>query len=274
MELSIIDKERYKKLLIAHGCGLYNGMIYTNSLEAFNENYNNGFRRFEIDLHLTKEGDVISLHNILGYNFIPENDFGKCTIKYLLTSITDWPITVNNPIFIPKKEKVTKLYKDNQLTAITVADLAKICQKYPDVEFILDTKYTNYNLYMKQFNVIRKTFEESEMDLHQLTPQFYDIEMANNILREFAFTNNIYTLYMHPFDQKNVLREVQKNENIKGITISKARLLKNLLFIEKLHELGKECNVHTITNMEEIKEYVDLDIDGVYTSVKKLNLKI
>lgn len=219
-------------------------------------------------MHLTKEMNIISLHNALGYDFVPVDKFGKISIKYLITSVADFPFTVNSSIFIPKEKQVIQSYSQQKLTPITIFELARLCSTYPDIEFILDTKYTNYNLYMKQFQVIREVFDYFELNLHKLTPQFYNVQMADNILREFSFINNIYTLYMQPFNQEAILKQIQKSDNINGVTISKTRLLKDLKFIKRIHELGKQCNVHTITNEQEIDEFSKSNVDGIYTFVK------
>jgi len=174
-------KGEYQKKLIAHGCGLYKGLIYTNSLEAFIKNYNIGYRRFEIDFHLTKKDTLISYHNSLGYNFIKEEEYNSISLKYLLTGIADIPLITNSNFFIPQEETVNKAYQKQQLTPINVEELAYLCKKYQDVEFILDTKYTSYKLYMKQFKLIRNAFEKLELELKQLTPQFYNIDMAQNV---------------------------------------------------------------------------------------------
>lgn len=273
MELKT-NSDKYKDILIAHACGSHNGLIYTNSLEAFIENYKAGYRRFEIDLLLSKEEDLISFHNPLGYNFVSSEKFGSLSMKYLMTCISDFTFMVNNPVFTLSEKKIIDSYLKRQLTPIKIADLAKICKEYPDVEFILDTKYTDYNLYMKQFNIIRKVFEENEIDLKQLTPQFYNIEMAKEVLKEFSFVNNIYTLYMQPFNVEKILNEIEQNKDIKGITVSKNRLLNYKLLIKKLHELGKKCNVHTIANADEIDDYLDMNVDGIYTFIEPKDLII
>ena len=47
---------------IAHAGGGYKGLHYTNSLEALDENYRKGFRFFEIDLMMTRDGKLICAH--------------------------------------------------------------------------------------------------------------------------------------------------------------------------------------------------------------------
>ncbi len=58
--------EDYKKdtlRFIAHAGGGIKGYKYTNSLEALNENYNNGFRLFELDIIKTSDGKYVAAHD-------------------------------------------------------------------------------------------------------------------------------------------------------------------------------------------------------------------
>ena len=123
---------------------------------------------------------------------------------------------------------------------------------------------------MTQYNIIRDAFEKLELELNQLTPQFYNIEMAKKILKEFRFLNSIYTLYMQMLNQKQLLKEIAENKDIKGITISKKRYLKNPILIKKIRQLDKEINVHTIFNEEELNLFIDEKVEGIYTDIKKI----
>lgn len=252
------------KSVIAHACGSYNGLIYTNSVEAFNVNYARGFKRFEIDFLLTTNKDLISLHNAWGYNFISAEDFKRKTLKsklkYLGTLIGDIPFTVN-------KENVFSAYERREQTPITIYELATLCMEYPDVEFILDTKSTNPKKYMEQYDIIRLIFEVLGMDMHQIVPQFYNIDMAVNLLKEFNLPKNIYTLYLQSFNQERILKELDLCD-ISAVTISTGRIDKHPEFIHRLHEVGKECYTHTATNEDEIKKYLQMKADSVYTFAK------
>lgn len=63
------DAERFAKYsldrsrFIAHGGGEVDGVRYTNSLEAMNESYDNGFRLFELDIIKTKDGHYVASHD-------------------------------------------------------------------------------------------------------------------------------------------------------------------------------------------------------------------
>jgi glycerophosphoryl diester phosphodiesterase len=50
---------------IAHALGSVDGYVYTNTVEAFEESYAKGFRLFECDLVLLRDGTVLVAHDRL-----------------------------------------------------------------------------------------------------------------------------------------------------------------------------------------------------------------
>lgn len=50
-------------ITIAHAFGGIDGVSYTNSLEAFRENYAKGHRTFEVDFSVTSDGRLVCLHD-------------------------------------------------------------------------------------------------------------------------------------------------------------------------------------------------------------------
>ena len=59
--VSTYSKDRNR--FIAHGGGAVNGHTYTNSLEALNHNYANGFKLFELDIIKTSDGKYVAAHD-------------------------------------------------------------------------------------------------------------------------------------------------------------------------------------------------------------------
>jgi glycerophosphoryl diester phosphodiesterase len=49
--------------LVAHAGGAVHGLTYTNSLEALNEHYIEGYRVFELDFHWTSDGKLVVIHD-------------------------------------------------------------------------------------------------------------------------------------------------------------------------------------------------------------------
>lgn len=80
---------------IAHAGGYYNGIAYTNSIDALNFNKEN-FNFFEIDLYINKDNEIICTHNPEDINigieiFLRKYQFTPCTIKTLSKWLADNP---------------------------------------------------------------------------------------------------------------------------------------------------------------------------------------
>ena len=106
-------KTRFTKLIpdflvnrVAHAGGGIRGKTYTNSLDALDQNIKNGFVYFEIDFSLTKDDQLVCLHDwkqsfkrsfgfetrgkttLEGFELLVKNksEFKKCT----LDSLSSW----------------------------------------------------------------------------------------------------------------------------------------------------------------------------------------
>ena len=58
----------YDYNVIAHAGGGIDGHIYTDSLEAINNSYDNGARLFDIDLRFTSDLEIVLRHDWTGIN--------------------------------------------------------------------------------------------------------------------------------------------------------------------------------------------------------------
>ena len=58
----LVEDWNHTYRVMAHALGGIGDYDYTNSLEAFYQNYNEGTRLFEIDLDTTSEGDICLIH--------------------------------------------------------------------------------------------------------------------------------------------------------------------------------------------------------------------
>ncbi len=66
--------------LIAHAGGEIDGHIYTNSLEAVQQSIKNGYKFLELDLALTADSILVSVHDWTEFNEITGNPHKKDTI--------------------------------------------------------------------------------------------------------------------------------------------------------------------------------------------------
>lgn len=109
-----------KPLFIAHAGGGINGLIYLNSLEAINHNYEFGLRYFEMDFNWTSDNELVLIHD---WSRTYQRLFGKSskeppTLKEFMTfemSFSQTQLSLNQ----------FANWMENHPDAILVADIKK-----------------------------------------------------------------------------------------------------------------------------------------------------
>lgn len=104
---------------IAHAMGNIDGILYTNSKEAFLKSYKRGYRMFEVDLQLSLDMEPVLFHDLKDYS-------GTRWLKSGVNTITS-----HNLKFFKYAEK---------FSVLTLKELIEIAEKYEDCYFILDIK--------------------------------------------------------------------------------------------------------------------------------------
>lgn len=123
------------KNLIAHAGGGYQGQTYTNSLEALDSNYAQGFRLFEIDLIETSDHNFVGVHDwkrwYLSNGFSPERtpptteEFFKVESRNSLTPI-DYPGIQNWLNERPDAILVTDKIEDMEYLSTSTKDMDRL----------------------------------------------------------------------------------------------------------------------------------------------------
>ncbi|MDP2492207.1 glycerophosphodiester phosphodiesterase family protein [Vibrio splendidus] len=113
---------------ISHAMGAIHGLIYTNSFEAFLENYSLGYRYFEVDLQLTQDNEIVLFHDISSYD-------GS---KWLTRDVNN---TTSNEFM--------KYRYDGKYKVLSALDLINIAKEYKDARFILDIKSVDFTFSLK-----------------------------------------------------------------------------------------------------------------------------
>lgn len=236
--------------LVTHAMGEIDGYTYTNSKEAFGYNYKeNGSKVFEVDLQLTKDGVLVARHDWSIKNTIALNQMHE-------TGNDEEPWTYD----YYKKQKIL-----NKYTPIGFKDIVNFAHKYPDVIFILDTKYSTEDLVIQQFKQIIEISKRDIELLKRIIPQIYNQEMLQVLNSIYKFENVIYTLYASSDSNETVLEFVRNNNiQIKAVTMHTTRVTKE--FVDKLHKYGFLVFTHPISDFEEIKKMNDAGVDGYYST--------
>jgi lipoteichoic acid synthase len=114
---------RIEARLIAHAGGAVRGQIYTNSLDALDEHYNQGYRVFELDFDWTTDGKLVLVH--------------------------DWEQTSKQfcvPPHVFSYAEFTGSKRCDGLRQMTFADLRVWLQRHRDAIIVTDTKKDDQRL--------------------------------------------------------------------------------------------------------------------------------
>ncbi|MGI6778913.1 MAG: glycerophosphodiester phosphodiesterase family protein [Acetivibrionales bacterium] len=218
--------------LVAHGGGGINGISYTNSLEALNNNYEAGFRLFEIDIVWTGDEELVLLHDWEGHT--------------VATFGTDKIFTL--------REFNSNIRIDG-FTQMSINDLALWMKYYPDAYIITDIKERNIDA----LKIIKQRYPEIT---DRIIPQIYFFNEYEPV-KGLGYENIILTLYKANYDDLSVIDFAQKNK-LFAVTMPESRAYTYLPLV--LDHKGVYTYVHTVNDNK--KQNVlrnQFHVDGIYT---------
>jgi glycerophosphoryl diester phosphodiesterase len=228
--------------------GGINNHTYTNTLEAFVANYEQGTRVFETDLLLTSDDKLIARHEwtanmsqLLGQQkILPAAKQG---------TVLDYDDVMNS--------KILELY-----SALDIEKIMDLMVAYPDAYIVTDTKELEPELVTKQFKLIVEAAEKADPALMQrIIPQIYSRDMLDVVNKVYPFPEVIYTLYQTQDSDETVLDFVKTS----GVDITMPTVRATKEFVRELKKAGARVYVHTVNDEEEIKELSRMGVDGFYT---------
>jgi glycerophosphoryl diester phosphodiesterase len=109
--------------LVAHAGGAVRGLVFTNSREALDEHYSQGYKVFELDFAWTTDHRLVLVHDWA----TTSTQFGK------------------SPHIFSRDEFVTSTRVDG-LHSLTFEDLCAWLRNHPDAAVVTDTKENNLRL--------------------------------------------------------------------------------------------------------------------------------
>lgn len=234
--------------IVAHAMGGIHNYTYTNTLDAFIANYEQGTRVFEADLLLTSDDKLVARHEwtanmskLLGQqNVLPAAKQG---------AVLNYEDVMSSPVL--------ELY--SPLDIDKIMDLMVI---YPDAYIVTDTKELEPERVTKQFQLIVEAAEKKDPALLQrIVPQIYSRDMLDVVNRVYAFPEVIFTLYQTQ-DSDEVVIDFASQTGV-DITMPTVRATKS--FVRKLKNAGARVYVHTVNDEKEISELSRMGVDGFYT---------
>lgn len=218
--------------LVSHAGGAIYGYRYTNSLEAIEESYKNGFKLIEIDFQWTSDDKVVAMH--------------------------DWFDMVERLFMIESRvlslEEFKSLDTFHDLTLMDLENIAKWVKTKKDVFIVTDMKRDNLRFL--------KLLAENHQDIKkQIIPQIYHIEEYLPV-KEMGYNNIILTLYESNYTDDEIIKFIEGNK-VFAITMSIERGYTKLPGL--LKEKGIRTYIHTVNNLCMFEELYKNGITGMYT---------
>ena len=240
--------------LIARAFGIYNEKTYTNSLEAFRENYEKGFRVFEVDITYASDNILMLRHDWWKGNLQDDTNFTENKINNL-----------PKPFDEIKRET-------EQYTLLSFDDLCKIMIEYPDIYIVTDTKDTNSSAINEIFQYMvehAKTWDESILD--RVIVQIYNEQMYYQVMNIYSFQSIIYTLYQTVSPNEEILDFVEKT-GIKVVAGFESRMSED--FTKQLNNLGIYVYVYTVNDIDIVNKFLQTGVYGFYTDSLEPNINM
>ncbi len=217
--------------LIAHGGGAVYGYRLTNSLEALDTAYSNGFRVFELDFEVTSDGKYVLLH--------------------------DWESMAGRMLLGEEQITLDEFKGAEKFASLTLLDLDGLFEwllGHEDCYIVTDGKCGNEPF-------LAELYKSAGELSGKFIPQAYsydEYEMAKSI----GFERVILTLYGMN-DTEEGLFSFAESQKPWAITIPAAVLTPTL--VSHLAELGIYTYAHTVNDLSFYEEWREYGLYGIYT---------
>lgn len=234
---------------VAHAMGGLQGMTYTNSYEAFVENYEKGFRVFEVDLLISEDNDLIARH-----------EWGESFTSRLGQQDQLKPDR-RGAVLTSAEFKAAKIM--GQYEPLNWDDILDLMELYPDVYIVTDSKQIEPAETELIFRKIVNSAQDKDPSLlARIVPQIYNQLMWEQIQDIHPFSSVIFTLYRTHDSNDEVIR-FAREKGIAAVTMSETRA--NEYLIQELKRNGIESYVHTINEPKVMMKYKRMGAYGFYT---------
>lgn len=247
-----VDPKWYESnKLIAHAGGGIQGLTYTNSIDAIEENYSKGHRIFECDLIMTSDNQIVLRH-----------DWGN-EFKDAFEQSDDWEGDI--PTYDEYKESLI----GGRYTVGTLDNLCQFMKENEDVYVVTDTKDAEPELVNTIFNTFWNYLVQNNLQnlKERFIIQIYTDEMLNIIDQITYFPNKIYTLYYRQALGENInwneFAEFCVANNIDVVTLP-ANWVNNEV-CEILSDNQLRVYTHTINRLVDYEYMKSLGAYGIYT---------
>ncbi len=220
--------------LIAHAGGAVYGYRYTNSLEALDSAYANGFRFIELDMSLSSDDGIVLVH--------------------------DWEAMVTRMTY--KEGQLTKeeFLSSEAFAGVTLMDIDRLADwltDHRDVIIITDIKDED-NVY-----VLGRICADYPDLRGNFIPQIYQREQYDAV-RALGFERIIFTLYRTAANAEGIT-SFAAEKDLWAVTIPQEILSEEL--INAVHYVSPTTAVYcnTINDLSFYEQWSVLGLSGIYT---------
>lgn len=218
--------------LVAVAGGKVKGIPLTNSREALDESYRQGFRMIEVDLQWTNDEELVLLHD---WNESLQKLFSAEPRQY-------------------SHDEFMNLEMTNGLHQMDLEDLISWMEDHEDAYIITDIREEN----PKALRCINKHFPEFKS---RIIPQIYDMEDFHGV-KVPLYRNIILNLGLSDYTDEQIIDFMKLHKHF-AVAMPEARAKGELP--EKLKRLDVSTYVY-VTNEEKVKEELEKNhVHGVYT---------
>lgn len=218
--------------LVAHAGGEIYGYRLTNSREALDQAYDNGFRYMELDFDVTSDGHVVLIHG--WYSLVSR-------LLYLEGQLT------------LAEFQGSQTFMD--LTLLSLEDLLQWLEDHPEVSVITDVKTEDY------LPVLEQISRQAGDRIGQFIPQIYEFDHYDRV-RELGYSRIILTLYRMNVDGAT-LNEYASSHELWAVTMAESRVSQELL--AAVASTGTAVYAHSVNDLSFFETWHAEGLTGIYT---------
>jgi len=215
--------------LVAHAMGGIDGQVYTNSLEAWEYNYERGYRVFEVDLRVLNDATVVCSHNAPTQSTVAEY----------------------------RKSRIAGRY-----TPLTVADLASLMARYPDAWVMTDIKVGRGAPRDSVLRTLRSAVGGDATSRSRIIVQAYE-EADWRYARKLGFDNVVYSLYHQKVEEWPEAVAFAAKNNIRFVGLPKEAVTEDVVRLAR--SKGIWVGVYTVNDEQERARFEKMGVTHFYT---------
>ncbi len=215
--------------LIAHAMGGIDGQVYTDSLEAWEENYKRGYRVFEVDLRVLDDATVVCSHDQPSQSTVGEFKNSRVAGRY---------------------------------TPLTVTDLATLMARYPDAWLMTDIKVGRGAPRDSVLRTLRSALSGDATSRSRTIVQAYE-EGDWRYARKLGFENIVYSLYHQKTEELSAAIAFAAENNIRFVAMPKKFVTEDLVRQARRKHIW--VGVYTVNSESERSRYERLGVTHFYS---------